>query len=34
MREAKLITWKKYRLLLNRTYISTEPDIDWPKKPE
>ncbi|MBG6242380.1 MAG: tail fiber assembly protein [Candidatus Symbiopectobacterium sp. Dall1.0] len=31
---AKLVAWKTYRVLLNRIYISTAPDIEWPEAPE
>ncbi|WP_063657587.1 tail fiber assembly protein [Candidatus Arsenophonus triatominarum] len=30
----RLIAWKKYRVFVNRTDVSTAPDIDWPKKPD
>lgn len=29
----QLLTWKKYRVLLNRVNISTTPNINWPTKP-
>ncbi|UBX30086.1 tail fiber assembly protein [Arsenophonus apicola] len=29
----RLVDWKKYRVLVNRTDTSTAPDIDWPIKP-
>jgi hypothetical protein len=32
--KAQLITWKKYRVLLNRVDISKAPDIAWPEAPE
>lgn len=31
--KASLIEWKKYRVLLNRTDITTAPSIIWPEKP-
>ncbi|PHM65674.1 tail assembly chaperone [Xenorhabdus stockiae] len=32
--KSALITWRKYRVLLNRVDCSAAPDIDWPKPPE
>ncbi|WP_275353160.1 tail fiber assembly protein [Xenorhabdus bovienii] len=32
--KAALLTWKKYRVLLNRVDCSTAPDIAWPEQPE
>ncbi|HAX3031324.1 TPA: tail fiber assembly protein [Escherichia albertii] len=28
-----LLTWKTYRVLLNRVDTSVAPDIEWPVKP-
>ena len=30
---AKLVEWKKYRVLLSRIDANTEADIEWPEKP-
>ena len=30
---AKLLAWKKYRVLLNRIDVDDAPDIDWPAQP-
>ncbi|WP_340619679.1 tail fiber assembly protein [Xenorhabdus siamensis] len=32
--KAALLTWKKYRVLLNRVDCSTAPDIAWPEPPK
>ncbi len=32
--KARLITWKKYRVLLNRIDVSKAPDIEWPEAPD
>ncbi|OJH83041.1 tail fiber assembly protein [Serratia marcescens] len=32
--KAALLTWKKYRVLLNRIDTGKAPDIDWPPVPE
>ncbi|MBG6242953.1 MAG: hypothetical protein EKE20_14545 [Candidatus Symbiopectobacterium sp. Dall1.0] len=32
--KAQLVAWKTYRVLLNRTDVSTAPDIAWPEAPE
>jgi hypothetical protein len=32
--KSALITWKKYRVLLNRVDCSTAPDIQWPEQPK
>ncbi|WP_407223858.1 tail fiber assembly protein [Enterobacter roggenkampii] len=29
----QLVSWKKYRVQLNRVDTSTVPDIDWPPLP-
>ncbi|MGT3245389.1 tail fiber assembly protein [Yersinia enterocolitica] len=31
--EAKLLAWRRYRVLLDRVDISTAPNIEWPEKP-
>jgi len=31
--KAQLVSWKKYRVQLNRVDTSTVPDIDWPPLP-
>ena len=31
--KALYASWKKYRVLLNRSDVDTAPDIDWPEKP-
>lgn len=31
--KARLESWKKYRVMLNRLDITTAPDIDWPSAP-
>ncbi|ELP23337.1 Tail fiber assembly protein [Pantoea agglomerans 299R] len=30
----RLAAWKRYRVMLSRTDITTAPDISWPDKPE
>lgn len=30
----KLTSWKKYRVLVNRTDTSNAPDVNWPEKPQ
>ncbi|MGT3269574.1 tail fiber assembly protein [Yersinia enterocolitica] len=32
--EAKLLAWRRYRVLLDRLDISTAPNIMWLAKPE
>jgi hypothetical protein len=32
--KARLESWKKYRVMLNRLDITTAPDIDWPSAPD
>ncbi|MGP3592661.1 tail fiber assembly protein [Vagococcus sp. WN89Y] len=32
--KTRLITWKKYRVLLNRIQPEDMPDIEWPQQPE
>ncbi|ETS31174.1 tail fiber assembly protein [Photorhabdus khanii] len=29
-----LLSWKKYRVMLNRTDIKQAPDIEWPEEPK
>ncbi|HCC76675.1 MULTISPECIES: tail fiber assembly protein [Atlantibacter] len=31
---ADLLTWKKYRIQVNRVNTDTAPDINWPAKPQ
>lgn len=31
--KARLLAWKKYRVLVNRVDTSTAPDITWPDEP-
>ncbi|MCC8376499.1 MULTISPECIES: tail fiber assembly protein [Photorhabdus] len=31
--KSALLTWKKYRVMLNRVNISLSPDIEWPEQP-
>ena len=30
----KMTSWKKYRVLVNRTDTSNAPDVNWPEKPQ
>ncbi len=32
--QAKLLAWKRYRVLINRINVEAASDIDWPLSPD